>query len=128
MIALKAPDLGHSGVQPVLCRNVKEEEGAAPPKGSNSLSGRELRALMRSNQERDAGTVDTKPGSTKGEPHLCQHSGNLSTDCNHPSITLRYAFSNCVSSVPFNMKNSLSSSLRPLWSCPVGHRQPQGQC
>ena len=51
------------------CRAVKEEEGAAPPKGSNSLSGRELRALMRSNQEKEAGTADTRPGSTKGEPH-----------------------------------------------------------
>jgi len=52
-----------------ICRNVKEEEGVAPAKGSNSLSGRELRALMRSNQEREAATAqDNKPGSTKGEP------------------------------------------------------------
>lgn len=48
----------------------------APQKGSNSLSGRELRALMRSNQERDAGTVDTKPGSTRGEPHPDKHSSS----------------------------------------------------
>ena len=49
------------------CRPVKEEEGAGPPKGSNSLSGRELRALMRSNQATDKGKQDNEPGSTKGE-------------------------------------------------------------
>ena len=49
------------------CRPVKEEEGAGPPKGSNSLSGRELRALMRSNQTTDKGKQDNEPGSTKGE-------------------------------------------------------------
>ena len=36
-------------------------------KGSNSLSGRELRALMRSNQATDKGKQDNEPGSTKGE-------------------------------------------------------------
>lgn len=49
------------------CRAVKEEDGMGPAKGSNSLSGRELRALMRSHQEKDVGLQDNKPGSTKGE-------------------------------------------------------------
>lgn len=54
-------------IRACACRPVKEEEGAGPPKGSNSLSGRELRALMRSTQATDKGKQDNEPGSTKGE-------------------------------------------------------------
>ena len=54
-------------IRACACRPVKEEEGAGLPKGSNSLSGRELRALMRSNQATDKGKQDNEPGSTKGE-------------------------------------------------------------